>query len=99
MSQPSPNAFHHRNYLLFWIGRLLSTMGMQIVSVAVGWQIYDITRDPLALGFVGLVQFLPSAVLVLVTGAVADPLPIRTAPVSCGSAPARGITYPAQPGS
>ncbi|MFO1185120.1 MAG: MFS transporter [Bauldia sp.] len=83
MSQPSPNAFHHRNYLLFWIGRLLSTMGMQIVSVAVGWQIYDITRDPLALGFVGLVQFLPSAVLVLVTGAVADLLPRRLIMAAC----------------
>ncbi len=45
---------------------------VQIVSVAVGWQVYDITRDPLDLGFVGLVQFMPSLVLVLVTGSVAD---------------------------
>jgi MFS family permease len=45
---------------------------VQIISVAVGWQVYDITRDPLDLGFVGLVQFLPSLVLVLVTGSVAD---------------------------
>ncbi len=43
-----------------------------IVSVAVGWQMYDLTRDPLDLGLVGIVQFLPSLVLVLVTGVVAD---------------------------
>ncbi len=45
-----------------------------IVSVAVGWQMYDLTRDPLDLGLVGIVQFLPSLVLVLVTGVVADRL-------------------------
>ncbi|MCB1448633.1 MAG: MFS transporter, partial [Nitratireductor sp.] len=43
-----------------------------IVSVAVGWQIYDLTRDPFDLGLVGLIQFAPSLLLVLVTGAVAD---------------------------
>ena len=43
-----------------------------IVSVAVGWQIYDLTRDPFDLGIVGIVQFLPSLLLVLVTGVVAD---------------------------
>lgn len=40
--------------------------------VAVGWQLYDLTRDPLDLGLVGLVQFLPVVLLVLVTGQVAD---------------------------
>jgi MFS family permease len=44
----------------------------QIISVAVGWQVYDLTRDPFDLGIVGLVQFLPSLLLVLITGAVAD---------------------------
>jgi len=43
-----------------------------IVSVAVGWQVYDLTRDPFDLGIVGIVQFLPSLLLVLVTGVVAD---------------------------
>lgn len=40
--------------------------------VAVGWQIYALTGDPLDLGLVGLVQFLPVVLLVLVTGQVAD---------------------------
>ena len=68
----SANAFRHRPYLLFWTSRLLGNLAMQIVSVAVGWMVYDITRDPFDLGLVGLVQFLPSLALVLVTGSVAD---------------------------
>lgn len=45
---------------------------VQIMSVSVGWQVYDLTRDPLDLGFVGLAQFLPALLMVLVTGLVAD---------------------------
>jgi MFS family permease len=45
---------------------------VQIQSVAVGWQVYDITHDPFDLGLVGLAQFMPVIALVLVTGAVAD---------------------------
>ena len=48
---------------------------MQIQTVAVGWQVYDITRDPLDLGLVGLSQFLPSLLLVLVYGRRRRPLP------------------------
>jgi len=65
-------AFRHRPFLNFWIARFLATFSTQIVSVAVGWQIYDLTRDPFDLGLVGIIQFLPSLLLVLVTGAVAD---------------------------
>ena len=43
-----------------------------MVGVAVGWQMYDLTRSPLALGFVGLAQFLPMLLLVFVVGAVVD---------------------------
>ncbi|MFD1703027.1 MFS transporter [Methylopila henanensis] len=68
----SPIAFRHRDYLLFWIARLSTTFAIQIVSVAVGWQIYDMTRDPFDLGLVGLAQFLPAFALVLVTGPTAD---------------------------
>ena len=52
--------------------RLAATFATQIVSVAVGWQVYDLTRDPFDLGLVGLVQFAPALLLVLVTGAAAD---------------------------
>src|SRR5262245_24177803 len=65
-------AFRHRGYVFYWISRFLATFSTQIVSVAVGWQVYDLTRDPFDLGLVGLVQFLPALLLLLVTGATAD---------------------------
>ncbi len=65
-------AFRHRPFLSFWIARFLATFSTQIVSVAVGWQVYDLTRDPFDLGLVGVIQFAPSLLLVLVTGAIAD---------------------------
>ena len=65
-------AFHHGAFLRYWLARFLATFATQIVSVSVGWQIYDLTRDPFDLGLVGIIQFLPALLLVLVTGAVAD---------------------------
>jgi MFS family permease len=56
----------------YWLSRLAAGFAAQMQTVAVGWQVYDITRNPLDLGFVGLSQFLPALALVLVTGAVAD---------------------------
>jgi MFS family permease len=68
----SSSAFHYRGFVLYWLGRFLNAFSIQITSVAVGWQIYDQTRDPFLLGLVGLVQFAPSLALVLYTGAAAD---------------------------
>ena len=65
-------AFRHGPFLRFWIARFLVTFATQIVSVAVGWQVYDLTRNPFDLGLVGIVQFLPALLLVLVTGAASD---------------------------
>lgn len=65
-------AFHHRPFLTYWSARFLATFATQIVSVAVGWQVYDLTRDPFDLGLVGIIQFAPSLLLVLVTGTAAD---------------------------
>ncbi len=65
-------AFRHTAFTRYWIQRFLNTLAVQIVSVAVGWQIYDLTRDPFDLGLIGLTQFLPALALVLVTGAAAD---------------------------
>ena len=65
-------AFRHGPFVRFWVARFLATFSTQIVSVAIGWQIYDLTRDPFDLGLVGIIQFLPSLLLVLVTGAIAD---------------------------
>ncbi|UDL87596.1 MFS transporter [Mesorhizobium sp. PAMC28654] len=65
-------AFRQKAFLSYWAARFLTNFATQIVSVAVGWQMYDLTRDPFDLGLVGIVQFLPSLLLVLVTGVVAD---------------------------
>jgi MFS family permease len=50
----------------------LATVAMQVQSVAIGWQIYDIERTPLALGLVGLCQFVPMFLLTLPAGELAD---------------------------
>jgi MFS family permease len=79
MDRPAPQpraeryaAFRHKAYKRFWTARLLISFATQIVSVAVGWLIYDLTRNPFDLGLVGIVQFMPSLLLFLMTGAVAD---------------------------
>ncbi|MEO4043703.1 MFS transporter [Hoeflea sp. CAU 1731] len=65
-------AFRHKSYTYYWLARLLSALSMQVIAVAVGWQIYDLTRDPLDLGLIGLTQFVPALALLLATGAAAD---------------------------
>jgi MFS family permease len=61
-----------RDFIRFLAARLLATLAAQMQTVAVGWQIYAITRDPLDLGLIGLSQFLPFVLLVLPAGQVAD---------------------------
>lgn len=68
----SSNAFQYRPFLFYWLARLLAIFAIQIVVVAIGWKVYDLTHDPLALGYVGLMQFLPALILVLITGTIAD---------------------------
>ncbi len=73
MSESAPHAvFAHRDFIRFQLARFLSTVGAQIASVAVGWQVYELTHRKLDLGFVGLAQFAPAVTLSLVTGSVAD---------------------------
>jgi MFS family permease len=67
-----PEAFRYRDFRLAQAGRLLTTLGTQMQSVAVGWQVYTLTGKTLDLGYVGLAQFLPAFVLSLVAGQVAD---------------------------
>ena len=76
-------AFRHRAFTLYFTARFLSTFALQIISVSVGWQIYDLTRDPFDLGLVGLIQFLPALVLILFTGAAADRYGRRTIMLIC----------------
>ncbi len=75
--EPSARAFNYPSFRYFWITTLAGSFCAQILSVGIGWHIYDVTRDPLLLGLVGLAHFLPALLLVLVTGYVADRFPRR----------------------
>src|SRR5262245_44035176 len=66
------SAFRHGSFVLYFVARVFVTFGAQILSVAVIWHIYDLTHETLFTGLVGLVQFLPLALLVLVTGTASD---------------------------
>lgn len=61
-----------RDYLRFWASRLVTQLAAQMVMVALGWQMYDLTGRAWDLGLVGLAQFLPALVLTLPAGHVAD---------------------------
>ena len=65
-------AFSYLGFRFFWLTTLLVSFAVQIMAVSIGWQIYDVTGEPLLLGLVGLCLFLPSLLLILVTGLVAD---------------------------
>jgi MFS family permease len=60
------------NFRLLLVGRLVAQLGEMMVSVAVGWELYDRTSDPLLLGMVGLVQVVPIFLLSLPVGYLVD---------------------------
>jgi MFS family permease len=64
--------FRQGSFVCFLLSRSLSRFSSQIAAVAIGWQVYDLTTSAFLLGMVGLVQFLPTALLVLVAGHAAD---------------------------
>jgi MFS family permease len=70
-----PPALHHRDFRRFWLGMLGSSFGTQMVSVAVGWQVYAIHQSAFDLGLIGLAEFLPLVLLALPAGQLADRLP------------------------
>jgi MFS family permease len=65
-------ALAYRDFVVFASARFCTTISWQILGAAVGWQVWQLTRNPLSLAFVGLVQFLPFFLLVLPAGQVAD---------------------------
>lgn len=65
-------AFGYPDFVSYEVGRLFVVLALEMQSVAVGWQVYDITKRPLDLGLVGLAQFLPGVFLFLISGHVAD---------------------------
>jgi len=64
--------FAHRAYMRLWLARLFGTAAAQMLMVALGWQMYDLTGSAWDLGLVGLFQFAPALALVLVAGHVVD---------------------------
>lgn len=72
LSSSARDLLRQKSFLLFFSGRLFSNFARQIVAVAVGWQVYELTGSALHLGMVGLAQFGPTLLLVLHGGSVAD---------------------------
>jgi len=68
-------AFRYPNFRWYMSARFLITVSSEMQSVAVGWQVYDLTHRPVDLGLVGLAQFLPGILLFLVAGHAADRIP------------------------
>ncbi len=76
MSEPSSPALAdllaQRPFLRFWWARLCAQLSSQMVMVALGWQMYELTSSAWDLGLVGLAQFLPALLLTLPAGHAAD---------------------------
>ena len=65
-------AFTYPNFVSYTLARFFIVLALEMQSVAVGWQVYDITHRPIDLGYVGLAQFLPGFALFLFGGHAAD---------------------------
>src|SRR5512147_1149978 len=67
----------HRDFRIFWIGLLLSSVGSQFTTVAMAWQIYELTNSPLQIGLIGLVRAVPQVAMLLFGGLLADAMDRR----------------------
>jgi MFS family permease len=76
-------AFTHPDFVLFQTARFLIVAAVEMQAVAVGWQVYDITKRALDLGLVGLAQFLPGILLFLVSGHTSDRFERRRVLAAC----------------
>ena len=65
-------ALRHRDFRLLWLGQIVSITGSQMQLVAINWHVYLLTKDPLALGLVGLFRGVPIIICSLAGGVVAD---------------------------
>src|SRR3989442_12952797 len=65
-------AFTYPDFTIYQLARFFIVAALEMQSVAVGWQVYEITKRPLDLGLIGLAQFLPGVLLFLVSGHFAD---------------------------
>ena len=86
LATPGPEKLSgHRPFVYFWFTRAATIIGYQMLTVAVGWQVYALTRSAFDLGLIGLVQFLPAVVLLLLAGHVADRYDRRRIARACQS--------------
>ena len=83
MSDAETPIRQYRPFVLFWCARAAASLALQMQVVAVGWQVYEMTRDPLHLGLIGLSQFLPFILLILPAGYAADHLDRRRIVTFC----------------
>lgn len=72
MSAPSISLTRHRPFQLYLGGRALAAFASQMVGVIVAWQLYELTDSAFLLGMIGLVQFVPTALLIFIAGHAAD---------------------------
>ena len=72
MNQTKNNILKQPFFAKFWVSRILSSTSFQMLSVAIGWQMYELTQDAFSLGMVGLAQFIPMLLLTLFVGQIAD---------------------------
>jgi MFS family permease len=78
-------AFTNRGFTFYMLARWSIVTAVEMQSVAVGWQVYDITHRPIDLGYVGLAQFLPGIILFLLSGIAADRFNRRKVLLCCYS--------------
>jgi MFS family permease len=72
-----PPALRYQDFRRFWVGASASAIGTQFTTVAMAWQIYEITGSPLQLGFLGLARAIPQMAVLLFGGVLADRLDRR----------------------
>ena len=73
----------HPPFLVYLGARFFSEFSYQVAAVVIGWKIYALTHSAFDLGMAGLVQFLPTALLVFVTGSAADRFSRRRVMQAC----------------
>ena len=71
LTQPGP-LFRHRPFRIYFLAEVFAGFSSQITTVAVGWQVYNLTNSAFDLGMIGLMQFVPAALLMFIGGHVAD---------------------------
>ncbi|MFM9074315.1 MAG: MFS transporter, partial [Bacteroidota bacterium] len=80
---PPYAALLHADFRNFVTARMCMTLAIQIQGVAVGWQVYEITHDPLSLGLIGLAEAIPAITVSLYAGHLADTMERKKIILAC----------------